>query len=414
MKADKTLITLYGLLAFFSLVFILSVAFLYKSDPVEKLIPHSSSREFIEYISSGEKTEKLLGSTFIKLFDVKGGEFLKICTSEKNSYGVLMKSDDGYRIYTIDSRGAVLYSFAAERSSAKINDIKYKDGLYLLAGEKEGFAYIGAYGAADGQLRWSNFLNLKGEFKTLRPVSQGYLAGGYLLNAQSKQALTTELNLNGDTVWTDTYTRGDNEYISSIVPLADGFFAIGSSNSNPLKDFNVLILRYDIHGIKRFDGALIIEHHDETPLSAVSDKEENLFICGLRTDASSYAQKSLILKLPFPKDDTDRLKETFLDIKAIDKQSSLNSIIFHNNRAYCVGSISADDGKLCGFLKIINSDGSLYYERVYDINEKSWFSDIIPTQENTLLIVGAVVKNGVKTPAVFSTDLKGGISETPE
>ena len=135
MKADKTLITLYGLLAFFSLVFILSVAFLYKSDPVEKLIPHSSSREFIEYISSGEKTEKLLGSTFIKLFDVKGGEFLKICTSEKNSYGVLMKSDDGYRIYTIDSRGAVLYSFAAERSSAKINDIKYKDGLYLLAGE---------------------------------------------------------------------------------------------------------------------------------------------------------------------------------------------------------------------------------------------------------------------------------------
>lgn len=414
MKADKTLITLYGLLAFFSLVFILSVAFLYKNDPIENLTSQSSSQEFIEYISSGEKTEKLLGSTFIKFFDANGGEFLKICASEKNSYGVLMKSYDGYRIYTMDSKGTVLYSFAVEKSSAQINDIKYRDGLFILAGSKEGFAYIGAYGAADGQLRWSNFLNLKGEFKTLRPVSQGYLAGGYLINAQSKQALTTELNLNGDTVWTDTYTRGDNEYISSIVPLADGFFAIGSSNSNPLKDFNIFILRYDIHGIKKFDGALIIDHHDETPLSAVSDKEENLFICGLRTDASSYIQKSLILKIPFPKDDTDRLKETFLDIKAIDKQSGLNSIIFQNNRVYCVGSISTDDGKLCGFLKILNSDGSLYYERVYDVGEKTWLSDIIPTHENTLLIVGATVKNGIKTPTVFSTDLKGGISETPE
>jgi len=174
------------------------------------------------------------------------------------SYGA---GDDDFWLVKTDLNGDTLWTrtYGGSLEDKAISVIETSDGGYLLAGWTESF---GA-GAIDfwmvktdlnGDSLWSNTFggaDTSYAYDVIETSDGGYLLAGYTksFGAGSWDCYLVKTDLNGDSLWTKTIGGTDDDLATAVIETSDGNYLVtGATNTYGMGNYDYWLIKTDANG----------------------------------------------------------------------------------------------------------------------------------------------------------------------
>lgn len=366
---------------------------------------YSSQKEpLIRYLSDTQEVRSTNSQSFFKKIDEKGTYLTKISQISNNEYVSLAVKGNQYFLYFLDEEGSIRKEIFIESGQVHINDFVFFNNTFTFVGQKNGKPYILNI-SKTGETNWSLVINYQGALNTIKNTSGSYVVGGWIIENTNSQAYISEVNLSGKKVWENTYGRDGEERIVDLVIDNNRIITVGTSNSNPQKQNDLLILVYSREGILLFFDEYGYTTFHENPNSIVQDNEGNIYIGGYISTINEKEWKGFIMKISKEIMQRDTLKVEYFETLAIKSLSRVEEIKVYNNQIYLMGVCVDNWPNYDLFLRIINPNGVLIEQKIYGTNDQEsiYSFEILPAGE--ILGTGQVKdSNNQIYPLIIKTD----------
>lgn len=369
-----------------------------KKDPVD----------FLDYISSKETLKVESGTYFFKVLDEKDMVFTKIHKISDDEYMILGYRNGENHIYFIEKSGEIINKFFIESGNTRFYDFINYDDYILLVGEKDKKNYYLSVSSKTGEKLWSKTDNTAGRFNVVKKIQEGFVMAGYKVNEYKNQAYISEINIQGQIVWSDTSGREGNEEYSDLMIASDGYICIGNSDSNPEKLSKAIVARYSKDGIKIFEDEYGMSIYNVYPVSAFIDENYNLYFSGYVASDDQTTWRTFIAKTVSSLEVNGKLDFEFFETKAIQNLSRITEIKYINQNIYSIGFSVDKWPDYDGFIRIMGKNGTYISQGIYGTSTEERFYSFENTSDNSLIIVGYQKNDkNVVNPIIIKTDSKG-------
>ncbi|PNR96157.1 hypothetical protein [Petrotoga olearia] len=364
----------------------------------------SQEEPLIRYLSDTQELRSTNSQSFFKKIDEKGTYLTKISQISNNEYVSIAVKGNQYFLYFLDEEGSIRKEIFIESGQVRINDFVFFNNTFTFVGQKNGKPYILNI-SKTGETNWSLVINYQGALSTIKNTSGSYVVGGWVIENTNSQAYISEVNLSGKKIWENTYGRDREERIVDLVIDNNRIITVGTSNSNPQKQNDLLILVYSREGILLFSDEYGYTTFHENPNSIVQDNEGNIYIGGYITTLNELEWKGFIMKISKDLEQKDTLEVEYFETLAIKSLSRVEELKVYNNQIYLMGVCVDNWPNYDLFLRIINPNGVLIEQKIYGTNEQEliYSFEILPAGE--ILGTGQVKdSNNEIYPLIIKTD----------
>lgn len=365
----------------------------------------------IQYLSDTQEVISTNSQSFFKKIDENGTYLTKIIQTNKNEYVSLAIKGNQYYLYFIDEEGNIRKEMFIESGQVSINDFVFFNNAFTLVGQKNGKPYILNI-SNSGEMNWSLVINYQGTLNTIKNTSGSYVVGGWVITNGNGQAYISEINLTGKKIWENMYGRDKEEQIVDLVIDNNRIIAAGTSNSNPEKQNDLLILEYSREGILLFSDEYGYTTFHENPNSITQDNEGNIYIGGYLATINEKEWKGFIMKISKEIEQKDNLEVEYFETLSIKSLSRVEEVKVYNNQIYLLGVCIDNWPDYDLFLRIINPNGVLIEQKIFGTNDQEliYSFEILPAGE--ILGTGqAKDSNNQVYPLIIKTDSSYGIPQ---
>lgn len=376
------------------------------SDTIEYISTSFDSKgiTLIEYLSNEEEIFIASGDSFYRKIDENGTSFEKIIKISENEYAVLAKKGIQYYVYIFSQDGYIKNEIFIESGQLNLNDFVYVNNTYTFVGQKNGKPYI-LNTSRNGDMRWSNIINEQGSLNSIKNTVNGWIIGGYIITNNQKDAYLLEIGSTGNKIWENTYGREKDEEIIDMIVSNNNIIAIGTSNSNPERQKDLLILKYSREGILIFQDEYGYTSFNENPTTIARDSEGNIYISGYTTTLNEREWKGFILKINKQIENLNSLEVEFFEILSIGALSRVEDIYVDNNKIYLIGYSVESWPDYDIFLRVINSNNILIDQRIYKGKDREIIKSFEILSNGGFIGVGEIiVENEGSYPLIMKTD----------
>lgn len=404
-KIVKYIFLSSGLIVVF--VFILNI-FLALTGPdsnLEYLVTSGNAYDisFNEYISQeGIVPIKSKYSYFTEVNE-PGVVFTKIIKFKEDKYLILGYNSGENILFETDISGNILSKRIIEKGNVRFYDLTYFNNVINLVGEKENKPYILSINESRSKL-WSEVYNFGGSFSFIKPLSTGYLMGGYKYTENNKQSFILEINEVGNKIWEDTYGRSDDEELLDAFLFGSQIYTVGITNSNPRKQKDLLFLRYSTDGIRNFEGEYGDQYFDEYPSSLIMDKEGYVYVGGYSIPSGKTTWQNFFFKSVKNLEENGKIKTLKFDNHSIQNLSRITSMTLDNENLYMGGFSVEKWPDYNGFIRINNKNGVLIEQKIYGKSDEERFYDFVIANDKSIIAVGYIKRNDIVYPLLMKTD----------
>jgi len=329
----------------------------------------SPSEPLIQYLSNMQEVKTSNSQSFFKKVDESGTYFTKIIQTGNNEYVSLGVKGNQYYLYFIDEEGGIRKEVFIESGQVNINDFVFFNNSFTLVGQKNGKPYV-LNMSKMGEMNWSVVINYQGVLNTIKNTSGSYIIGGMVVANGNSQAYISEINLTGKKIWENMYGRDKEEKIIDLVINNNRIIAAGTSNSNPEKQNDLLILEYSREGILLFSDEYGYATFHENPNSIAQDNEGNIYIGGYLTTINEREWKGFIMKISKEIEQKDNLQVEYFETLSIKSLSRVEEVKFYNGQIFLLGICVDNWPDYDAFLRIINPNGTLIEQKIYGTNDQ--------------------------------------------
>jgi hypothetical protein len=372
---------------------------------LEYLISNGNENKtsFNEYISQeGTVPIKSKYSYFTKI-DEPGIVFTKIIEYKKDKYLILGYNSGENVLFEIDVSGKILTRKIIEKGNVRFYDFNYSNNAINFIGEKENKPYILSINESGAKI-WSEVYDFGGSFNFIKPLSTGYLIGGHKYTENNKQSYIIEINEFGTKIWEDTYGRSDDEELIDAYLFGSQIYAVGTTNSNPRKQKDLLFLRYSTDGIRNFEGEFGDKYFDEHPSSIIIDKEGYIYIGGYSVPLGKTTWQNFFFKSAKNLEENGKIKVIKFDNHSIQNLSRITSMYLDNENIYLGGFSVEKWPDYNGFIRLNNKNGVLLEQKIYGTSNEERFYDFIIADDKSVMAVGYTKQNNIVYPLLMKTD----------
>jgi len=364
----------------------------------------SQKEPLIQYLSDTQEVRSTNSQSFFKKIDENGTYLTKIIQTSNNEYVSLAIEGNQYYLYFIDEEGSIRKEIFVESGQVSINDFVFFNNTFTLVGQKNGKPYILNISKV-GEMNWSLVINYQGTLNTIKNTSGSYVVGGWVITNGNSQAYISEINLTGKKIWENMYGRDKVEQIVDLVIDNNRIITAGTSNSNPEKQNDLLILEYSREGILLFSDEYGYTTFHENPNNIAQDNEGNIYIGGYITTLNEQEWKGFIMKISKELEQKDNLEVEYFETLSIKSLSRVEKVKVYNEQIYLLGVCIDNWPDYDLFLRIINPNGVLIEQKIYGTNDQEliYSFEILPAGE--ILGTGQVkVSNNQVYPLIIKTD----------
>ena len=217
-----------------------------------------------------------------------------------------------------------------------------------------------------------------------------------------------EIDENGDIIWQKTYFEDYFSQGTSVEQLDDGGYIVGCYKSEPeIFKPEICLIRTNAYGDTVWTKAygfganssnVIVKQTSDSGFALTSTKDDSGsglgLICLIKTNEYGNVLWETITS-PMP-----------------DEFNQTNSILVTSDNEYMVLGVSLNTGFLCSFLTKYNSEGGVYWTKIFgEYQEDKGANEIIVTNSGEYIIFGSVVDyiNYVGTPYLMNVDENGNV-----
>ncbi|TGG88753.1 hypothetical protein [Geotoga petraea] len=404
-KIVKYIFLSSGLIVVFVFVLNIILALTGPDSNLEYLVTsgNANGTSFNEYINQeGTVPIKSKYSYFTEI-DEPGVVFTKIIKFKDDKYFILGYNAGENILFETDISGNVLSKRVIEKGNVRFYDLTYFNNVINFVGEKENKPYILSINESGSKL-WSEVYNFGGSFSFIKPLSTGYLIGGYKYTENNKQSYILEINEVGTKIWEDTYGRSDDEELLDAFLFGSQIYTVGNTNSNPRKQKDLLFLRYSTDGIRNFQGEYGDQYYDEYPASIIIDKEGYVYVGGYSIPSGKTTWQNFFFKSVKNLEENGEIKTLKFDSHSIQNLSRITSMVLDNDNLYMGGFSVEKWPDYNGFIRINNKNGVLIEQKIYGKSDEERFYDFIIANDKSVIAVGYIKRNDIVYPLLMKTD----------
>ena len=389
------------------LAFVLNITLaLSGSDPNLEYLESSGNVDdvsFNEYISQEGLVPIKSKYSYFKEIEEPGIVLTKIIPFKEDKYLILGYNSGENVIFEVDISGNVLSKRIIERGNVRFYDLNYFNNVINLVGEKESKPYILSINESGSKL-WSEVYNFGGSFNFIKPLSTGYLLGGYKYTENNKQSYIIEINDVGNKIWEDVYGRSDDEELIDAYLFGNQIYTVGTINSNPRKQVDLLFLRYSTDGIRNFEGEYGDQYFDEHPSSLIIDREGYIYVGGYSIPSGKTTWQNFFFKSVKNLEENGEIKTLKFDNHSIQNLSRITAMKLNNENLYMGGFSVEKWPDYNGFIRVNNKNGVLIEQKIYGKSNEERFYDFILANDKSVIAVGYVKRNDLVYPLIMKTD----------
>jgi len=270
-------------------------------------------------------------------------------------------------------------------------------------GQKDEKPYILSINESGSKL-WSEVYNFGGSFSFIKPLSTGFLIGGHKYDENNKQSYIVEINDVGDKIWEDIYGRSDDEELVDAFVFGSQIYTVGTTNSNPRKQKDLLFLRYSTDGIRNFEGEYGDQYFDEFPSSMLIDKEGYVYVGGYSIPSGKTTWQNFFFKSVQNLEESGKIKTEKFDNHSIQNLSRITSMKMTEDKLYFGGFSVEKWPDYNGFIRVNNKNGVLLDQKIYGKDSEERFYDFVVAKDNSVITVGYLQRNDIVYPLIMKTD----------
>lgn len=406
----KRKIPFYIIVACLGLTFIVSTILLFsKKDVSIAYLTTNSEYEktpFLEYISSDEKAKLIqnAGDFFFHQIDEKNIVFKKIKKIGNNEYVLLVEIKDQYYVYFINNNGEIKNKVFIDSGNVRLNDLIISNNNFIFVGQKNGKPYV-LNTSKSGSMNWSSILNYQGILNTIKMSSNGYLVAGQVSINNNMQAYISLLNQNGNKIWENSFGRENEEKIVDFIVNSNNIIAVGTSNSNIEKQYNLLVLEYSKDGSLLFYDEYGNTVYNEYPTSIENDDQGNIYIGGYASSLNEKEWKSFFMKVSNSIKNNNLLDVDFFEILSIKPLSRIEELKVVDNTVVMAGVCVEQWPNYDIFIQVTNLNGIVLEQKIYGGDDQELISSFEISDEGGIIGVGKITNSESEVyPLLFKTD----------
>lgn len=406
----KRKIPFYIIVACLGLTFIVSTILLFsKKDVSIAYLTTNSEYEktpFLEYISSDEKAKLIqnAGDFFFHQIDEKNTVFKKIKKIGNNEYVLLVEIKDQYYVYFINNNGEIKNKVFIDSGNVRLNDLIISNNNFIFVGQKNGKPYV-LNTSKSGSMNWSTILNYQGILNTIKMSSNGYLVAGQVSINNNMQAYISLLNQNGNKIWENSFGRENEEKIVDFIVNSNNIIAVGTSNSNIEKQYNLLVLEYSKDGSLLFYDEYGNTVYNEYPTSIENDDQGNIYIGGYASSLNEKEWKSFFMKVSNSIKNNNLLDVDFFEILSIKPLSRIEELKVVDNTVVMAGVCVEQWPNYDIFIQVTNLNGIVLEQKIYGGDDQELISSFEISDEGGIIGVGKITNSESEVyPLLFKTD----------
>lgn len=406
----KRKIPFYIIVACLGLTFIVSTILLFsKKDVSIAYLTTNSEYEktpFLEYISSDEKAKLIqnAGDFFFHQIDEKNTVFKKIKKIGNNEYVLLVEIKDQYYVYFINNNGEIKNKVFIDSGNVRLNDLIISNNNFIFVGQKNGKPYV-LNTSKSGSMNWSSILNYQGILNTIKMSSNGYLVAGQVSINNNMQAYISLLNQNGNKIWENSFGRENEEKIVDFIVNSNNIIAVGTSNSNIEKQYNLLVLEYSKDGSLLFYDEYGNTVYNEYPTSIENDDQGNIYIGGYASSLNEKEWKSFFMKVSNSIKNNNLLDVDFFEILSIKPLSRIEELKVVDNTVVMAGVCVEQWPNYDIFIQVTNLNGIVLEQKIYGGDDQELISSFEISDEGGIIGVGKITNSESEVyPLLFKTD----------
>ena len=406
----KRKIPFYIIVAGLGLTFIVSTILLFSKEDISiAYLTTNSEHEkipFLEYITSEEKAKltENVGDFYFHQIDEKNTIFKKIKKIGSNQFVLLVEIKDQYYVYFINDNGEIKNKVFIDSGNVKLNDLVINNDNFTFVGQKNGKPYV-LNTSKSGSMNWSNILNYQGIFNTIKSTSNGYLVAGQISVNNNVQAYLSLLNQKGDRIWENTFGRENEEKIVDVIVNSNNIIAVGTSNSNIEKQYNLLFLEYSKEGSLIFYDEYGNTVYNEYPTSVASDNQGNIYIGGYASSLNEKEWKSFFMKVSNSIKNNNLLDVEFFEILSIKPLSRIEELKVVDNTVVIAGVCVEQWPNYDVFLEVTNLNGIVLEQKIYGREDQELVYSFEISDEGEIIGVGQINSSENEIyPLLFKTD----------
>ena len=371
----------------------------------ERIISANKEKSFdyVEYISNYKMASAF--ETFSKASKVENFEgfiFTKI-KKINNEYAVLAYGTDENYLVFFDEDIEIKRSFLIERGNVRFYDFGYFDKEYIFVGEKNQKPYYLKTSDTGSHLS-SNSISSNGRYNVVKALYEGFIMAGYVIENGVRNAYINKINMFGDRIWDKRFGRNNNEEIKDIVVTLNEYIFVGTTNSNPTKVTNTLILKYSIDGINIFDGVYGTDTHNEHITVSFLDEESKLYFAGYVETLDSRNWKSLFVRTVEDIQNEGIVVSEIRETRGIQNLSRIEDMKYKDGNIYKIGFSVESWPDYDGFLRISNKNGYVIEQRIYGSNNEERIYSFEFSDDGGIIMVGYQKNENKNIPLIIKTD----------
>lgn len=364
---------------------------------------NKTKKSFTEYINQPGKVPIKSKYSYFKEIDDPGIVFTKIKKYKDDKFLVLGYNSGQNTLFEFDISGNIISQKNIERGNVRFFDFVYSNNVINLVGQKDQKPYILSINESGTKL-WSEVYNSGGSFNFIKTLSTGFLLGGNIYTEQNKQSYIVEINDVGDKIWQDTYGRSDDEDLIDAYSFGSQIYTVGTTNSNPRKQYDLLFLRYSSDGIRNFEGEYGDQFFDEHPTSLLIDKDGYIYVGGYSIPSGKTTWQNFFFKSVPNLEENGTIKVEKFDNHSVQNLSRITSMKLKENKLYFGGFSVEKWPDYNGFIRVNNKNGVLLDQKIYGKDDEERFYDFLIAEDNSVLAIGYVKKNNIVYPLIMKTD----------
>jgi hypothetical protein len=208
----------------------------------------------------------------------------------------------------------------------------------------------------------------------------------------------------GDRIWDKRFGRNNNEEIKDIVVTLNEYIFVGTTNSNPTKVTNTLILKYSIDGINIFDGVYGTDTHNEHITVSFLDEESKLYFAGYVETLDSRNWKSLFVRTVEDIQNEGIVVSEIRETRGIQNLSRIEDMKYKDGNIYKIGFSVESWPDYDGFLRISNKNGYVIEQRIYGSNNEERIYSFEFSDDGGIIMVGYQKNENKNIPLIIKTD----------
>lgn len=405
MKITKIIAIMILLILFILIIFNIFIAFNPDDNFIERIKSTSKTDEFnlISYILDETPTKAFFSESIVNVFDYENLEFTKIKKSYDNTFYVLSQYSNNNYLFEIDESLNILKSFEIDRGNVYIYDFVKIENSFVFVGSKNNKPYL-LKTSNDGDHLYSNSLNVDGRYNVIKSFDNDFIAAGRIIENSKSNAYISYFNKDGERIWDNIFVGQNNDEINDITININEIIAVGMTNSNPHRAYNVLILKYNIDGIRLYSGNYGYLTHNEYVHTAKIDIENYLYMGGFIEPVEKTNWRNFFVKTIENIEIEGEIKAEIRDVRGVSNLSRITEMIIHNERVYMIGYAIESWPIHNGFLKIINKNGYLIEQNIYGTTNSEKLNSFVINKNGELIIVGSQTKDNITYPLIIKTD----------